>query len=172
MGFLLFFALMLYFSRDIKLMVLSSVVDARFWPRVIGIAGCFVSFIHALRALVFTVNMNKRRVSGEEVPAGEEMRRSESPGAGKTGAVEEPANPEAKITMALIFLFILGINVIGFLPMSALYLFFPLIVLHPREERNYKKTALAALVYSVLVYLGFRYGFNMMLPSGILRNIF
>ena len=42
---LIFFALVIFFTKDIRLLVVNTTVDARFWPKVIGIAGCALSVL-------------------------------------------------------------------------------------------------------------------------------
>jgi putative tricarboxylic transport membrane protein len=151
--FLVFFALVIVFSKDIKILVITD-VDARFWPRVVGILGCIVSLVHLIQGLV----------NGMAGKAGEEAEDLEISVSGFAG--------EGKITLALVFLFVLGIIVLGFLPVSILYVFLQITVLKPKEERNYIKTGAIAIIFCTLVWAVFRYGFDVMLPSGILGRLF
>lgn len=72
-------------------------------------------------------------------------------------------------TVGLIILYVLPLNTVGFVIMSALYLFFQFIVLTPeRLEKNYVKYGIIAVLSSVIIFTIFRYGFDLMLPAGIL----
>ncbi|MDR1059243.1 MAG: tripartite tricarboxylate transporter TctB family protein [Treponema sp.] len=151
--FLVFFALVIVFSANIRILVETG-VNAKFWPRTVGILGCIVSLVHLIQGLV-----NGRAGKAEE--DAEDLEISVSGFAG-----------EGKITLALVFLFILGINAIGFLPMAIIYVFLQITVLKPREERNHIKTGAIAVIFCTLVWAVFRYGFDVMLPSGILGRLF
>jgi uncharacterized membrane protein len=151
--FLVFFALVIVFSKDIKVLIISS-VDAKFWPRIVGIFGCIVSLVHLIQGLISGMDGRKAQAAeGVEITVAS-------------------SSPEGKMTLGLIFLFVLGINIIGFLPMAIIYLFLQLAVLKPKEERNYVKIAAVAVIFSTIVWAAFRYGFNMMLPSGVLWRLF
>jgi putative tricarboxylic transport membrane protein len=128
--------------------------NAKFWPKVVGILGCIVSLVHLIQGAV-------DGAAGKQEMKTENM---EISAAGFSG--------EGKITLALIFFFILGMNIIGFLPMSIIYLFLQLVILKPKEERNYIKIAALSVIFCTVVWALFRYGFNMMLPSGILQRFF
>lgn len=151
--FLIFFALVIVFAKDIRILVVTE-VDARFWPRIIGIAGCVVSLVHLIQGLV-------NGMAGKAAETAEELEISVAGFAG-----------EGKITLALVFLFILGINTIGFLPISILYVFLQITMLKLKEERNYIKSGAIAVIFCTLVWAVFRYGFDVMLPSGILGRLF
>lgn len=72
-------------------------------------------------------------------------------------------------TVSLIIIYVMLLNAGGFIIMSALYLFFQFIVLTPdRLKKNYVKYGFIAAVSSVVIFSIFRYGFELMLPAGIL----
>lgn len=72
-------------------------------------------------------------------------------------------------TVGLITLYVMLLNIGGFIIMSALYLFFQFIVLTPdRLKKNYVMYGIIAVVSSVVIFAIFRYGFELMLPAGIL----
>jgi putative tricarboxylic transport membrane protein len=151
--FLMFFALVIVFSSNIRILVETG-VNAKFWPRTVGILGCIVSLVHLIQGLV----------NGMAGKAEEEAEDLEISAAGFAG--------EGKITLALVFLFILGMYVLGFLPMSILYIFLQVAALKPKEERNYIKIGAIAIIFCTVVWAVFRYGFDVMLPSGILGRLF
>jgi putative tricarboxylic transport membrane protein len=151
--FLVFFAMVIIFSANIRILVETG-VNAKFWPRVVGIFGCIVSLVHLIQGLV----------KGTAGTAKEEAENLEISAAGFSG--------EGKITLVLVFLFILGMNVIGFLPMSILYVFMQITALKPKEERNHVKTGAIALIFCTVVWAVFRHGFDVLLPSGFLGRLF
>lgn len=72
-------------------------------------------------------------------------------------------------TVSLIILYVMLLNVGGFIIMSTLYLFFQFIVLTPdRLKKNYVMYGIIAALSSVIIFAIFRYGFELMLPAGIL----
>lgn len=72
-------------------------------------------------------------------------------------------------TIVLIVIYIAFLKMIGFIIMSALYLFFQFIVLTPADKKkNHIVYAIIAVVSSVCIFLIFRYGFDLMLPAGLL----
>lgn len=151
--FLVFFALVIVFSAHIRILVETG-VNAKFWPRAVGISGCIVSLVHLIQGLV----------NGMAGKAEEEAENLEISVSGFAG--------EGKITLALVFLFILGINVIGFLPGAILYVFLQITALKAKEERNHIKTGAIAVIFCTLIWAVFRHGFDVMLPSGILGRLF
>jgi hypothetical protein len=150
--FLIFFTLVIIFSFNIKILVVTN-VDARFWPRVVGVLGCLASLVHL--GLGIHSGLTGRRLAANDVKE-----------------LATVTSPEAKKTMGLIFVLILGIPVIGFLPMTIIYLFLQLTILRPKKERNYLKIAAIAVVFSTAVWVVFRFAFDMLLPAGIFWRLF
>jgi len=72
------------------------------------------------------------------------------------------------LTAAAISAYIVVMKPLGFCPSSALFLFVEFCILSEREERNYPLFAGIAAVVSVVIYLAFRMGLNLMLPRGIM----
>ena len=71
-------------------------------------------------------------------------------------------------SLVVMFIYILLLEAIGFVIMSALYLFAQFFILMHKDERNYSRMAIAAVVLSVVVYIVFVYAFQLRLPSGLL----
>ena len=46
------FALIIYLTKDIKLLVVNTTVNARFWPIIIGIGGCALSVIMLIQSIM------------------------------------------------------------------------------------------------------------------------
>ena len=72
-------------------------------------------------------------------------------------------------TIALIVVYTALLTSVGFLIMTVLYLFVQFIVLTPATQKpRYALYAVIAALTSVAVYALFRYGFDMVLPVGLL----
>jgi flagellar biosynthesis component FlhA len=71
-------------------------------------------------------------------------------------------------TLVSIFLYILLLEDIGFLIMTALYLFIQFYILASKSERNIPIFIVTAVVISGCIYFIFANVFQLMLPSGIL----
>jgi small-conductance mechanosensitive channel len=72
------------------------------------------------------------------------------------------------LTLLLIMTYIALLEKLGFLIMTALYLFIQFNILAKREERKQKIFALVAIISSASIYFIFVKGFELILPSGIL----
>jgi hypothetical protein len=72
------------------------------------------------------------------------------------------------LTIGLIAVYILLMPVVGFLIMTALYLFCQIVLLMPPDIKNYLLAAEIAVVFSVGVYFLFVQGLTLILPRGIL----
>lgn len=72
------------------------------------------------------------------------------------------------LTVIFIAVYIALMPVIGFLIMTALYLFFQITLLMPAEQRNYLLSAKIAVVFSTIVYFLFVQVLSLILPRGIL----
>ena len=151
---LILFALVIYFTRDIRLLVVNTTVDARFWPKIIGWAGCVLSLLLFFQSVVEGVAQGKKERShlAEKPPRGEGLFRGN--------------NLRTLMTLALMFLYILGLQPLGFVAMTLIYLFCQFLVLSDKKTRSVKKLALVTAAFTAVVYLLFRYVFQMMLPTG------
>lgn len=148
---LIFFALVIFFTKDIRLLVVNTTVDARFWPKVIGIAGCGLSVLLLIQSIVVSAARSRREA---DAPA------EEKPKAGFRERFHAP------LTLGLMFLYIAGLQTFGFVVMTLTYLFLQFLLLSKRGERSIWKLALITLIFTAAVYLLFRYAFQMMLPMG------
>ncbi|MDQ0338113.1 vacuolar-type H+-ATPase subunit I/STV1 [Caldalkalibacillus uzonensis] len=71
-------------------------------------------------------------------------------------------------TIVLIAVYIALMREIGFLLMTVVYLFAQFYVLAGKSKRNLPLFLVLSIAVSVTVYYVFRYGFNLLLPAGIL----
>lgn len=151
---LVLFSLVIYFTKDIRLLVINTTVTARFWPTVCGIAGCILSGILFVQSVIEGVTLARREESGE----------IEKPELGEH--FFEGDRFRSLATLLLTFLYIAGLKTFGFLLMTVLYLFCVFIMLAEKENRKVWKLLLIDVVFTILVYLLFRYVFKMILPLG------
>lgn len=90
-------------------------------------------------------------------------------GAAKSGA--RPSYGTVLMTLALVAGFIALLRPLGFPFAAMLYLFFQFIVLTPADRKpSYGHYAILAFVCSVVIFVAFRYGFDLILPAGPLLN--
>jgi Tripartite tricarboxylate transporter TctB family. len=87
---------------------------------------------------------------------------------GETKAAK-PGNGKA-VVLSLVFLavYIGLLSRVGFIIMTALYLFAQTLLYAPREKRNHLLFAVISVVVTVAVYLIFAKGFKLILPYGVL----
>lgn len=146
----LFFAWVTYYSGKTPVLVTTISVDAKFWPRVIGITGCIFSLLMLVQSLLEIRQKEKNeKISGKTAAGSGQMNRSFQ-------------------TLGLIFLYILGLSYLGFFLMTGLYLFFQFLVLSEPGKRNLKRLVLISVIFTIGVYLVFHYAFSMVLPKGSL----
>lgn len=76
------------------------------------------------------------------------------------------------MTLALLFVYILLLNSVGFMIMSVIYLFLQILLFTPKEQRT-KKTyiiiAVLSLVIPITVDILFANVFSLIMPAGLLR---
>lgn len=76
------------------------------------------------------------------------------------------------LTLGLVAVFVALLRPIGFPFAAALYLFFQFVVLTPADQKpNYGLYAVLAIICSTLIFVTFRYGFDLILPAGPLTTM-
>lgn len=75
------------------------------------------------------------------------------------------------IALGLLVVYVLLLKTVGFVIMTALYIFAQSLFMVPPEKRNILISAILAVVSSVAIYLVFTRGLSLLLPAGILKNI-
>lgn len=151
---LLIFGLLFYFTKDIKLLVVNTTVDARFWPKVCCIGGGILSVILFIQS----------------VAAAAVEKHNEASGKSTENEAVQPAHSDDKMrtlaTYAMTLLYAALLNPLGFLLSTSLYLFGLFMLLSEKEGRKIWKLILIDVVFTALVFFVFRYAFQMMLPTG------
>ena len=75
------------------------------------------------------------------------------------------------LTVAVILLYILIMQPLGFCLSTVIYLFLQMVVLAPKDKRNYLLFAIVAVVFTALIFVAFRMGLQQMLPRGIIESL-
>lgn len=151
---ILFFALIIFFTKDIRLLVVNTTVDARFWPKVVGIGGCIFSVILLVQSIIEGKTLKKKEEAGV-------IAKPEEKGGFFSGERIRPL-----VTLLLLAMYIAGIQIFGFLMITIVYLFLQFLLLSDPANRKILQLVIVDVVFTVAVYLLFRYGFQMMLPAG------
>ena len=151
---LVFFALVIFFTKDIQRLVVNTTVDARFWPKVIGIGGCVLSAMLFIQGMVEGNALKKREEEGlaEKPPKGEGMLKGDG--------------LRTLLTLVLMFFYIAGLQTFGFIVMTLAYLFLQFMLLSEPENRKILRLIVITVLFTAIVYLLFRNVFQMMLPTG------
>ncbi len=127
-------------------------IDASTVPYVLSVGLCLLGFLQLLAA---------RKATAPAADPDDDA-----------GATEKtpPDYPTVFKTLGLIAVYVALLQEVGFLLMTALYLYAQFIVITPREQKvNHISYIIIAVVTSVAVFYLFRQGFDLMLPSGFLK---
>lgn len=128
----------------------SSTVNTDFFPKVCGIAMMALSVILIVTS-VRRLYQAKNQQEETDVPFE------------KAGAIR------VVFSILLLAIYIALMEPVGFLLMTILYVYLQIMVLTPRNEWKLIRFAAISVIFSVIVYCAFLYGFDVMLPQGILR---
>lgn len=151
---LIFFALVILFTKDIQRLVVNTTVDARFWPKVVGIGGCILS------VLLFVQGMIEGRALSNRERAGLAEKPARSKGLFKGDSLR------TLLTLLLMAGYIAGLQLFGFIVMTLVYLFLQFLLLSDPKNRRVLRLAVVTVLFTAAVYLLFHYVFQMMLPTG------
>ena len=94
---------------------------------------------------------------------------------GEDGAAERKAPDRVPtirffLALGLLVLYVAGLQKIGFIPMTALYIFCQSLLMVPREKRSYPVSAVLAVAVALLVHGIFAFVLKLRLPAGLLSN--
>jgi putative tricarboxylic transport membrane protein len=97
-------------------------------------------------------------------------RKATAPAVAPDEPTSAPDYPTVFKTLALIALYVALLERVGFPIMTVLYLYAQFVVLTPQEQKaNHLLYAAIAVVSSALIFITFRQGFDLMLPTGLLN---
>lgn len=75
------------------------------------------------------------------------------------------------LTFAVIIGYVIILPNLGFCLSTAVFLFLQMLVLAPKEKRNYLLFAIVAIVFTAIVFVAFRIGLQQLLPRGIIESL-
>ena len=138
-------------SASIKV-IADTTLDARFYPKFLAVLMILLSLIIILRA-------------------GTQLSRAEHSSSGsakenKNAAVKEML--PAVETLLLLGLYVFAIEPVGFLLSTPFYVFGQAWILAPKSQRNPARFALLGVLSEVAIYCIFKFGFQLLVPPGIL----
>ncbi len=152
---LLVFGYFLYAGRDIHVMLSASGVTARFFPTLICLFGIVLCGVNMVSGLI-SGNAARKKALGE---AGEAERDSNGNWSVAVKSV---------LSVGIIILYLVLIDLLGFIPASVLYLFGQMCLLTESWKRKWLLFAVISVAVSVISYVFFRNVFHLMLPKGIM----
>jgi putative tricarboxylic transport membrane protein len=74
-------------------------------------------------------------------------------------------------TFAVIIGYVIVMPTLGFILSTIIYLILQMIILSPKEKRNYVLFAIVAVVFTALVFVAFRVGLQQLLPRGPIESL-
>lgn len=90
----------------------------------------------------------------------------------KHGASTAAADAFAVIaTFALMIVYAIMLPIAGFCLSTMVYLFLQISLLAPVKKRNLKLYAIVAVIFTMLVFVTFRIGLQMLLPRGVIEAL-
>ncbi len=149
---LLFSAFYLIYAQQIKTRpkLTPSYASARIMPILLGALLAILSvicIIQGIRKMKAIINEEK----GEKADKGDTL--------------------TVVLTFAVIIGYILLMPVLGFCLSTIIYLFSQILVLAPKEKRNYLLFAIVAVAFTAVVFIAFRIGLQQLLPRGIIESL-
>ncbi|MGF6906080.1 tripartite tricarboxylate transporter TctB family protein [Fusobacterium sp. PH5-44] len=90
----------------------------------------------------------------------------------KENKKEEANNSDMKgglLTIGILAIYVILFNGLGFLIATAIYLFFQMLILSDKKNRNIILFAIIAIIVPVIIYVLFVYIIKMPLPAGLIE---
>ena len=75
------------------------------------------------------------------------------------------------LTFAVIIAYIAVLSKLGFCLSTALYLFVQMLVLAPKDKRNYALFAAVSVLFTAVIFVAFRIGLQQLLPRGVIEGL-
>jgi putative tricarboxylic transport membrane protein len=141
-------------SFFIELRVLSTGITAATIPRLLGVCEFVLGILLAMRGIFsYRLYIRTQQFKDEE---------KEKPEKQNFSAVLE--------TSVLLIFYVVAFKPLGFIVSSMIFMFLEMIVVCPsNEKRDYRLFAIVSAATAFIVYFLFRYGFDQMLPTGIME---
>ncbi len=146
---LAFSAFYLYYTQQIKVRpkLTPSYANAQIVPTMLGILLAFLS------VLLIIGGIKKMKEHKE------------------TAKAEKTDVAAVALTFAVIILYTIILPELGFCLSTMIYLFLQMVVLAPKEKRNYLLFAIIAVGFSMIAFVAFRILLTQMLPRGIIESL-
>jgi hypothetical protein len=132
----------------------ATALDSRFMPRVWSA----LLFVLSIILIIRSMKQRKKHLSKEDV----NIKRKRS----FMTILKE--NREVAMTFIALAIYIVGLQRVGFLIMSVLYLFFQILILTNKEKRNLLLAGIVSIVFAVGINYIFVVWLRVMLPRGII----
>ncbi len=152
---LLIFAFFLYSSQDINVMLSSSGVTAKFFPVLICAVGIVLCGINVVSGLI---RGNAARRHESDVAAGSD----------DTARENRIVAVKSALSIGIIVLYLILIDLLGFVPASVLYLFGQICLLSDLGKKKWALYLAISVLVSVVCYVFFRSVFHLLLPKGMM----
>ncbi|AOT72079.1 tripartite tricarboxylate transporter TctB family protein [Geosporobacter ferrireducens] len=147
-GIVFFIIAAAYYAASFNIKIYQSYgdsgVDSRFLPQLLGIFLMILSTIQIVKGIKLV-----RIYEGDRV-------------------AEKIISIKVILTVAFIVLYVALMPVVGFLIMTAVYLFFQIILLMPPDNKKYLLALEISTIFSIVVYFLFVQVLTLILPRGIL----
>ena len=144
----------LYYAQQIKTRpkLTPSYASARIMPTLLGILLAVLSVLCIIQGI-----RKLRAAPSEEEAQGKKLEK------GDILAVT--------LTFAVIIGYTLILPTAGFCLSTVVFLFLQMLVLAPKDKRNYLLFAIVSVVFTALVFVAFRVGLQQMLPRGVIESL-
>ncbi|SMP66174.1 tripartite tricarboxylate transporter TctB family protein [Anoxynatronum buryatiense] len=138
--FIVLGAVLYHQSLGIKTLM-SNDVGSAFFPKFVAISTMLIALVK-LGLTIIDKNVETRKKSNADMAGG-------------------------WMTIVLLGLYVVTFSRLGFIVSTAIYLFLQILVLKPKEKKNYHMMGAIAVVMPVVIYTLFVHIINMPLPRGI-----
>ena len=100
-----------------------------------------------------------------------QMRAKDEDASGKEKKMDRGDLMAVVFTFAVIIGYVIVMPTLGFILSTIIYLILQMIILSPKEKRNYVLFAIVAVVFTALVFVAFRVGLQQLLPRGPIESL-
>lgn len=142
-------AIAMYVGADALPPNLLGGVGSDFVPKIIAI-GILILVVFQLKAGIAAIKNYKPEAETKEAEE------------------DKPEYGRVFATIVVLTAYVFLMNTLGFMISSAIYLFLQILILTPKDKKNYILFAIIAVVASVAIYFIFKNCLSVMLPAGLL----
>ena len=140
-----------YLLNAFKIKILSRVFfNASMFPKILGIALAILAI-------------------GQIVNAVAKLRKEARANGGQSSGISRAGKIRVAATLVALVIYLAFMRDLGFLIMTAFYVFAQILILTPRGKLSIPLLLILSTVFPAAVYLLFVYGFQLLLPRGVLN---